>query len=309
MSINGIAILKQLDPIFDLYKEPLMGLSHHADQTHRQLCRGLESSIESESDQQQALINAGSLLSGVTMKLRAVYYEWVRGKLIYPEREARHLTLSINYDIYEAILHLTRIGEHYLQGLMDDGKVGDDLRVSLHYQLRRMFFADYRFANPGTLKDDIIVTKEEEELIRAGKSMPLLDLAKLEPYLNTGLPTFLNFRHELPEDTDTGTAHDSIFKMMDFCYRIESIFEHYPAEEFLGYSSFHRRQIIESLLKSLIKWDSNTVLILLNDERALFREYGYAKDAKKDIASYPLWREQILHRIVTPDIHLSEVVC
>ena len=101
--------MKFLDPVLELFKNPVSDIGLRLDKGHAELLNGLNYQIEYQSQLKQTYGKVNDLLKLVQFKLCIIYSEWMKGSMQLTDEEIAQLTIGIDYEVEEARFHLNQL--------------------------------------------------------------------------------------------------------------------------------------------------------------------------------------------------------
>lgn len=240
--------------------------------------------------------HALNILHSLYAKLSTIYCTWENSGQILTDIEIRQLTIATNYDIYEAYLHLLKIGTFYLPTLRANKGLIDNFRNTL---IDYIYRANASF--PETFALGIASSKTplqpgEKDNLYSGAAMPEIILEReFVFHQGTGIDIAeidraVNLRDTLEHE------HPSVAKMLEFLRIVEITIEKVAPEDFATKSNVEIQNNLLTLLYTFGRWSTYTVATLLKDDQMLQVEY---RDNNESI-SYRNYRDVQISNVMNP---------
>ncbi len=307
MEILSMLDMKFLDPVLELFKNPVREISLRLDKNQTELLNGMQYTINNREQLHQAYCKINDIMKQVQFKLCIIYSEWVKGTIQLTNEEILQLSIGLTYEIEEARYHLLRVGNVVLPALhnIKESSLTDYKKLIEQFLYGAHLISPDRFVKDVDLKQPHNYSEEAIRQFRSGISMPTIEWNDAFDYYIGTMWTKEDIDGCLDRGTIADSIHSSIPPLIKFCEDIEWIFDFLPPNSFEEAIPTDIQKAILCLYKTLRQWGSINLNRLLKDEQIMTLAYNHLKMGKKQLTQYSIWRDVELTQHLTPTVIVS----
>jgi len=299
--------MKFLEPVLELFRNPVSEIGLHLDKTHAAVLEGLNYNIEYESQLQQTYGKINNLLKHVQFKLCIIYSEWVKGGMRLTDDTILQLTIGINYEIEEARYHLNRLAKHVLPAFRKIPQSAFDEYKNLltQYLYGANLVCPDRFLKGIDLSKPNGYTDEEVSNFRAGLCAPSISWNDTINYCSETIWSKEDIDGYVNNGAPVVSVHPSIPPLVNFCENIEWVFDYLKPQNFGEALPTDIQKTVLCLYRIIKEWEHVDINRLLKDEQSLTMAYKDLHTNKKQKTPYSIWRDVELTQHLTPMVVVS----
>lgn len=299
--------MKFLDPVLELFRNPVSELGLRLDKGHTELLNGLNYRIEYQSQLKQTYEKVNNLLKLVQFKLCIIYSEWTKGTMQLTNEEIAQLTIGLDYEVEEARFHLIQLARFVLPAM---GNIQQEA-FDNYKNLLEQFLYGANLTHPNRFVKDIDLSvpsgysDEVESSLRSGKCAPTIKWNDNLDYYSGTIWTKEDIDGCLANANPIDSVHASIPPLVTFCEHIEWVFNFVNPQNYEEEMSTNIQKAVLCLYRIIKEWDNVNINRLLKDEQFLTMTYKELKPNKKQLTPYSIWRDVELTQHLTPTVIVS----
>lgn len=253
------------------------------------------------------------ILTSTSFKLKAVCEIWSDATTGLSDDEIELIQIGVNYEIWEALLQLLKLGAFYLPAL-GHGKYNlSHLKNMLHRYVQQANYAyPARFGICGERKFAHVLSNDERDAIDSGKFLMFEITTTLADIIAETEYTEKDIRDRIKSQRQSPTIHPGFSKIRQIYQTIDWVFDYLPTHQIMEESTHVVQEVILILLETMFVWHSSTIFGLLKDDQLLHGEYVKAKNiAFEHVTTLPYfaWRENQLISIINPTLTTAPRIC
>lgn len=299
--------MKFLDPVLDLFRNPVSELGLRLDKDHAELLNGLNYQIEYQSQLKQTYGKVNDLLKMVQFKLCIIYSEWMKGTMQLTDDRIAQLTIGIDYEVEEARYHLNKLARFVLPTM---GNVQQDA-YNDYKKLLEQYLYGANLSHPNRFVKDIDLSVpsgysvEDEDSFRSGRCAPTISWNDRIDYYAGTIWSKEDIDGCLGNVSPIDSIHSCIPPLVKFCEQIEWVFNFVKPQEYEEVLATDIQKVVLCLYRIIKEWENVNINRLLKDEQILTMTYNELKPNKKQLTPYSIWRDVELTQHLTPTVIVS----
>lgn len=253
------------------------------------------------------------ILTSSSFKLKAVCEIWADATTALNDDEIELIQIGVNYEIWEALLQLLKLGTFYLPALGHGNYNLSHLKNMLHRYVQQANYArPNRFGICGERKFTHVLSNDERVAIDNGKFLKFEITTTLSDIIAETEYTEKDIRDRIKSQRQSPTIHTGFGKIRQVYQTIDWVFDYLPAHQIMEESTHVVQEVILILLETMFTWDNSTIFGLLKDDQLLHGLYMVAKSTSvKNVTTLPYfaWRENQLISIIDPSLTTAPRIC
>lgn len=286
-------------PLLSYINNPIASLRHNLEtSTYEELKVTLDfNPMENVNGVDITYRHLTNIIHSLYARLSTIYCVWENGKEIVADHDIRRIMISINYDIYEAYLHMLKLGSVYLPSIRANPHLVGSFTDTLNefaYRANAAFPEELAYgirAMKNPLKPG------ERERLLDGSEIPDIALER-EFLFHYGTSIELdNIAKTVDLREHYNTEHPSVGNLLEMLRILEITIERAPPEEFLLMNEKDLQVTLLTLMYTFGRWKTYTVATLLKDDQVLHDKY---LESQTDKISFRNFRDVEINNIINP---------
>lgn len=299
--------MKFLDPVLELFKNPVADLAFKLDKPHAAILQDLGDIIVDQDEIAVTYAKVSDLLHGVLMKLCIIHAAWMSGTVNVTNQDIIETAVGLNYEIEEARYHLIRLAMVTLpvmRGVQKDNWE-EYKKLLLKYYYGAHYISPDRFAKGIDLSQPSGYSETDIMGFRAQVVVPTIEFTNSIDYCRGTIWKKEDIDGFLDRNNAVSYIHPSVSLLVKFCNDVNLILEFMPAEDYEGSLPTDKQKTLLCLFTVLKQWPAINIGSLLKDEQTYTAGYHETIKGSTKRVPYTAWREAKITETLSPMVNIS----